>query len=277
MADNKTNRETLNAAFGINDIGGNLRNNKEEVRFCPYCNNKLEKNIMPGQGKVWLHKDKKCRHYFRNDKEIEEAKREILKKEEIEKKTEPISKIEIREEECEVVDKPDFLFSESEKNSFPQVEENEDNPRKELRIRRIKTLNKAAMEKIISKNSTWSEEEKIQRESHINIIEDTTQILTEKKVEVPFLTDLETGESINIDKPVFKIGRKNADLIIDSAFVSKTHAQIIVKNDNCYVKDIGSTNGSFINGVELPKNTEIAIKDRQSIKFASKEYLFNKE
>jgi hypothetical protein len=50
----------------------------------------------------------------------------------------------------------------------------------------------------------------------------------------------------------FSIGRTpNCDIFINDSSVSKMHAEIIVNNNQATVRDLGSTNGTFINGLRL--------------------------
>ena len=44
------------------------------------------------------------------------------------------------------------------------------------------------------------------------------------------------------------IGRKRGDLVLDDPLVSSTHAQIIVRNDGFIIQDMGSTNGTLVDG-----------------------------
>lgn len=95
----------------------------------------------------------------------------------------------------------------------------------------------------------------------------------------PKLTSLSTGEIFDIDKPVYKIGKKKdcSLRLVENKTVSRTHAAILVKNGTCYIKDLGSTNGTFLEGMEIPKETEVEIKDGQSVMFADEEFIFNHE
>jgi len=44
------------------------------------------------------------------------------------------------------------------------------------------------------------------------------------------------------------IGRKKGDLILDDALISGSHAQIVAKGDQWVLQDLGSTNGTLVNG-----------------------------
>ena len=55
--------------------------------------------------------------------------------------------------------------------------------------------------------------------------------------------------SVNINSNPFRIGRlPDLSLSLPAASVSKLHAEISVEDDRLSVRDLGSTNGTFING-----------------------------
>lgn len=96
---------------------------------------------------------------------------------------------------------------------------------------------------------------------------------------LPSLTNKETGEIIDIDKPVFRIGKKKdcSLRLPDNKAVSRVHAELLLKNGTCYIKDLDSTNGTFVNELQLPKETEMEVKDGDVLKFANQEFLLTIE
>jgi len=57
------------------------------------------------------------------------------------------------------------------------------------------------------------------------------------------------GETVIIRRPVVTIGRAlNNDVIIDSAEVSRHHARIELRDGQFHILDLGSTNGTTVNG-----------------------------
>lgn len=79
-----------------------------------------------------------------------------------------------------------------------------------------------------------------------------------------------------IDLPIGQIliGRSlDCHLTIEDPLVSRKHATIIVTNDNAIFKDLGSRNGSLVNGE--PIFDEILLKDGDRIRIGTQELVFH--
>ena len=90
-----------------------------------------------------------------------------------------------------------------------------------------------------------------------------------------YLIRLSTDERINIDKPIFRIGKDkhNADYkITNNPAVSRKHAEIIKKNNEYFILDVGSTNHTFINGDRIEEKKEIPLEDGDIIKLGNEEF-----
>jgi DNA-binding winged helix-turn-helix (wHTH) protein len=74
--------------------------------------------------------------------------------------------------------------------------------------------------------------------------------------EMPMLLVLEgpgTGEKIVIEQQPLTIGRgETCDVVIPDRQVSRQHARIRLEDDRYVLEDLGSKNGTFVNGQELP-------------------------
>ncbi len=80
------------------------------------------------------------------------------------------------------------------------------------------------------------------------------------------------SEDANLEEfPVvvpFMLGRReSADLTLDCISASGKHAELVVKHDQLWINDLGSTNGSFVNGVRILESTEL--KEDDIVQFGS--------
>ena len=89
----------------------------------------------------------------------------------------------------------------------------------------------------------------------------------------PVLTRIKTKENIYVDKEEFTIGKsKSADYTIDNnTAVSRLHITLYTRNNDYYVKDNNSTNGTFIDGTQIEPETEVQLKSGQILKLADEE------
>jgi pSer/pThr/pTyr-binding forkhead associated (FHA) protein len=77
----------------------------------------------------------------------------------------------------------------------------------------------------------------------------------------------ETGESVSHDlvEETYTIGRSPENSIqLQDTSVSGRHAQIVVVAENCYLKDLGSTNGTVVNGQAV---SEVQLRSGDRIRF----------
>ena len=66
----------------------------------------------------------------------------------------------------------------------------------------------------------------------------------------------EKMEEITLPQGTINIGRmSDNDIQIDDASVSAHHAQVVTFFKPTYVKDLMSTNGSYVNGVQIQEHT----------------------
>jgi len=64
---------------------------------------------------------------------------------------------------------------------------------------------------------------------------------------------LRTGEEHAIDSGALLLGREGENdlALVRDEFTSSRHARIEPRRDGVWVEDIGSTNGTFVNGIRL--------------------------
>jgi hypothetical protein len=95
-----------------------------------------------------------------------------------------------------------------------------------------------------------------------------------------FFVRTKTGERINIDKAEFKIGHKASDVdyaVSDNSAISRVHCVITKRNGVCFVRDNKSTNGTFVNGSELPLGKEQFLTNGASVILGDEEFIFHVE
>ena len=81
------------------------------------------------------------------------------------------------------------------------------------------------------------------------------------------LKEDEPVRAIRITTSPFTVGRRNStSLTIDNPSVSGKHAELILEEGNLLVRDLGSTNGTFVNGMRI--NTPCKIKHGDLVQFA---------
>lgn len=60
-----------------------------------------------------------------------------------------------------------------------------------------------------------------------------------------------------IEKPHVTIGRQNADVEIDDRESSRNHASLEVRDGHFFIQDLGSSNGTYVEGRKIEGETEI--------------------
>lgn len=71
------------------------------------------------------------------------------------------------------------------------------------------------------------------------------------------------------------IGRsRECDVVISDLLVSRKHAVISRKNDGYWIEDLGSTNGTVLQGKKMPKSSSIKLETPCSISIGAAKILF---
>jgi hypothetical protein len=82
------------------------------------------------------------------------------------------------------------------------------------------------------------------------------------------------GEYSTTSSKSFIIGRVDGnDMIMPDFAISKKHATINVDSNSFYLKDLGSTNGTLVNGTRLDKK-QLKVHDQDVLSFARYEFTF---
>jgi hypothetical protein len=85
--------------------------------------------------------------------------------------------------------------------------------------------------------------------------------------------DLKVEESYIIEDGL-KVGRsRNNGIMIADDYLSSEHAVFTRENDSFLIRDLGSTNGTLVNGIRL-KEEPMLLKDGDKIHFGQLDFLF---
>ncbi|MET3616496.1 pSer/pThr/pTyr-binding forkhead associated (FHA) protein [Peptoniphilus olsenii] len=71
------------------------------------------------------------------------------------------------------------------------------------------------------------------------------------------------------------LGRSSKnDIVIKDKFVSKNHLIFLEDNDSYFIEDLGSANGTFVNGVRIEPNNPIKLYDNDKIGVGFIQFIF---
>ena len=71
------------------------------------------------------------------------------------------------------------------------------------------------------------------------------------------------GKEFDLKDGVNTVGRsQDCTIVIEQDGISKTHMQITVSGESCFLEDLGSSNGTFVNGKLVKKKT---LEDKDKI------------
>ena len=93
----------------------------------------------------------------------------------------------------------------------------------------------------------------------------------------PYLIREKNQEKIFVNKPSFRLGKEKAFcdyFIFDNNYVSRSHADIITRDGRYYIKDLNSTNKTYLDGRAIPIEKEIEIFSGAKIRLANEDFVF---
>lgn len=73
----------------------------------------------------------------------------------------------------------------------------------------------------------------------------------ERRLSLAVLQGQDNGRIFVIDRPRTVLGRGEADIVVNDSEVSRQHAAIEVHGGRIVIRDLGSTNGVFVNDVKI--------------------------
>ncbi len=86
------------------------------------------------------------------------------------------------------------------------------------------------------------------------------QLPTGRRLSLAILDGPDAGSVFRIDKPSITIGRANADLTLNDTEASRNHASLEIRDTTVTLIDLGSTNGTLLNGEKITEPVELTDK-----------------
>lgn len=92
----------------------------------------------------------------------------------------------------------------------------------------------------------------------------------------PYLCNITTNEIIKISTSRFSIGRdKCSNYVLDNNKISRQHLMIFKENNNWYINDFGTMNGTYVNGKKISPNVKVQLHENDTIQIADLLYRFH--
>ncbi len=122
------------------------------------------------------------------------------------------------------------------------------------------------------------------REEHMNIPEEDpyfggTVVLTDHSAAptAAYLIRTSTGEKTAIDKPQFTVGRMLGHVdycVTNNSAVGRQHIKITNNNGRYFICDLNSTNGTYIDEHQIPKNVDMEVFSGSKVTLANEDFKF---
>ncbi|MBQ9872505.1 MAG: FHA domain-containing protein [Eubacterium sp.] len=111
---------------------------------------------------------------------------------------------------------------------------------------------------------------------------DETEVLSSVTPQIetgPFLTQVSTGYRFSLTGRETVVGKISTstrnDISVDNSTVSRRHACIYNVGEKYFIEDLGSTNKTHINGIDIGNGRWIEIKDNDKIVMSNEEFVFS--
>ena len=210
-------------------------------------------------------------------KEIEDKEKAVHEEAEAKAK----AKEEARKAEEEARAKEEARKAEEEAKAKEEARKAEEEAKTEEAEKEVveETVEEAVEEKETAKaEETVTETATEEKTEEIADVEEVKAFLVREVIE----TDIEEGteekveQEIPISKNEYVIGSsENADLVIDETEVFPEHARITMKNDEYFIKDLGSATGTFMNGADISQmDDEFPVINGSKIRIGQQEFKF---
>ncbi|MFQ5876853.1 MAG: FHA domain-containing protein [Acidobacteriota bacterium] len=87
-----------------------------------------------------------------------------------------------------------------------------------------------------------------------------------RRISIAVLAGKESGRIFIMDRPQVTIGRSDADIVLDDPEVSRQHVALEVHGPRIVLRDLGSTNGTFVDDVKI---SQMEIQNRAEFRIGS--------
>src|SRR5262245_5927407 len=88
------------------------------------------------------------------------------------------------------------------------------------------------------------------------------------KVSITVIEGDDRGKSFILSKPTTIVGRARGDIRLTDKKISSEHLCFKIEDSQLYVEDLGSTNGTSVNGQRVDKQEELHNLDEVSLGFS---------
>eukprot|EP00294_Goniomonas_avonlea_P002107 CAMPEP_0114561238 /NCGR_PEP_ID=MMETSP0114-20121206/11896_1 /TAXON_ID=31324 /ORGANISM="Goniomonas sp, Strain m" /LENGTH=302 /DNA_ID=CAMNT_0001746857 /DNA_START=15 /DNA_END=923 /DNA_ORIENTATION=+ len=101
------------------------------------------------------------------------------------------------------------------------------------------------------------------------------QVLRSKTLELAFECGPEQGELLHVTKKGFTIGRSRGNdvAILQDPLISRNHLVISFHDQRFFIRDVGGTNGTCINGVYLPQYVDTPLHLGDAIELGASRFV----
>ena len=93
----------------------------------------------------------------------------------------------------------------------------------------------------------------------------------------PVLLRKRNNAQIYLNKSPFRIGKAKDYVdywVGDNPAISRSHAELILSGQQCFIVDTNSTNHTYVNGKMISSNVKFELKDGDVVQLANEEFTF---
>ena len=95
--------------------------------------------------------------------------------------------------------------------------------------------------------------------THLEVPESSLRLTPGRRISLAVLEGKDRGQIFVIERTTAILGRGEADIVLDDSEVSRQHARIEVHGGRVVLRDLDSTNGTFVDDIKV---TEAEIENR---------------